>query len=66
VTLIGNTLCAHIPLALLRHSLLSFQLLSFDLDATGAYISAPLPPEAQAFRKGISGYQLPEGKRLKL
>jgi hypothetical protein len=38
----------------------------FHLDPTGAFISAPLPPEAQAFRKGISGYQLPEGQRSKL
>jgi hypothetical protein len=29
---------------------------SVDLDATGAFISAPLPPEEQVFLKGISGY----------
>ena len=39
---------------------------SVDLDATGAFISAPLPPEEQVFLKGIPGYPLPEGKCLKL
>jgi len=37
--------------------------LSVDLDATGAFISAP---EEQVFLKGIPGYPLPEGKCLKL
>jgi hypothetical protein len=35
---------------------------SIDLNATGAFISAPLPPEEQVFLKGIPGYPLPEGK----
>ena len=39
---------------------------SVDLDATGAFISAPLPPEEQVFLKGIPGYPLLEGKCLKL
>ena len=39
---------------------------SVDLDANGAFISAPLPPEEQVFLKGIPGYPLPEGKCLKL
>jgi hypothetical protein len=31
---------------------------SVDLDATGAFISAPLPPEEQVFLKCIPGYPL--------
>jgi hypothetical protein len=37
-----------------------------DLDATGAFISAPLPPEEQVYLKGIPGYDLPKGKCLRL
>jgi hypothetical protein len=37
-----------------------------DLDATGAFISAPLPPEEQVYLKGIPGYDLPPGKFLRL
>ena len=37
-----------------------------DLDATGAFISAPLPPEEQVYLKGIPGYDLPPGKCLRL
>ena len=40
--------------------------LGVDLDATGAFVSAPLPPEEQVFLKGIPGYPLTEGKCLKL
>jgi hypothetical protein len=36
------------------------------LDATGAFISAPLPPEEQVYLKGIPGYDLPKGKCLRL
>ena len=36
-----------------------------DLDATGAFISAPLPEE-QVYLKGIPGYELPPGKCLRL
>jgi hypothetical protein len=35
-----------------------------DLDATGAFISAPLPPEEQGYLK--AGYDLLKGKRLRL
>jgi hypothetical protein len=37
-----------------------------DLDATGTFISAPLPPEEQVYLKGIPGYDLPPGKCLRL
>ena len=37
-----------------------------DLDATGAFISAPLPPEEQVYLKGVPGYELPKGKCLLL
>ena len=37
-----------------------------DLDATGAFISAPLPPEEQVYLKGIPGFELPPGKCLRL
>jgi hypothetical protein len=37
-----------------------------DLDATGAFISAPLPPEEQVYLKGIPGKDLPKGKCLRL
>jgi len=37
-----------------------------DLDATGAFISAPLPPEEQVYLKGIPGFDLPKGKCLSL
>jgi len=37
-----------------------------DLDATGAFISAPLPPEEQVYLKGIPGFDLPSGKCLRL
>lgn len=37
-----------------------------DLDATGAFISAPLPPEEQVYLKGIPGFDLPDGKCLRL
>ena len=37
-----------------------------DLDATGAFISAPLPPEEQVYLKGIPGFDLPKGKCLRL
>lgn len=37
-----------------------------DLDATGAFISAPLPPEEQVYLKGIPGFELPDGKCLRL
>ena len=37
-----------------------------DLDATSAFISAPLPPEEQVYLKGIPGYDLPKGKCLRL
>ena len=37
-----------------------------DLDATGAFISAPLPPEEQVYLKGIPGFELPKGKCLRL
>ena len=37
-----------------------------DLDATGAFISAPLPPEEQVYLKGIPGFELPSGKCLRL
>jgi hypothetical protein len=37
-----------------------------DLDATGAFISAPLPSEEQVYLKNIPGYDLPKGKCLRL
>jgi hypothetical protein len=37
-----------------------------DLDATGAFISAPLPPEEQVYLKSIPGFVLPKGKCLRL
>ena len=37
-----------------------------DLDATGAFISAFLPPEEQVYLKSIPGFDLPKGKRLRL
>jgi hypothetical protein len=37
-----------------------------DLDATGAFISAPLPPEEQVYLEGIPGYDLPKSKCLRL
>jgi hypothetical protein len=37
-----------------------------DLDATSAFISAPLPPEERVYLKGIPGYDLPKGKCLRL
>ena len=37
-----------------------------DLDATGAFISAPLPPTEQVYLKGIPGFELPKGKCLRL
>lgn len=39
---------------------------SYDLDATCAFISARLPPEEQVFMKAIPGFPLPEGRCLKL
>ena len=36
------------------------------MDATGAFISAPLPPEEQVYLKGIPGFELPKGKCLRL
>ena len=37
-----------------------------DLDAIGAFISAPLPPEEQVYLKGIPEFDLPKGKCLSL
>jgi hypothetical protein len=37
-----------------------------DLDATGAFISAPLPPEEKVYLKGIPGFDLLKGKCLRL
>ena len=37
-----------------------------DLDDTGAFISAPLPPEEQVYLKGIPGFDLPKDKCLRL
>ena len=37
-----------------------------DLDATGAFISAPLHQEEQVYLKGIPVYDLPKGKCLRL
>ena len=37
-----------------------------DFDATGTFISAPLPPEEQVYLDGILGYDLPKGKCLRL
>ena len=37
-----------------------------DLDATVAFISAPLPPEEQVYLKAILGFDLPKGKCLRL
>jgi len=37
-----------------------------DLDATGAFISAPLPPEEQVYFKIIPGFDPPKGKCLRL
>ena len=37
-----------------------------DLDATGAFISAPLPPNEQVYLKPIPGFPLGAGKCLKL
>ena len=39
---------------------------SYDLDATGAFISSPLPPEEQVYLKPIEGFPLGPGKCLKL
>ena len=39
---------------------------SADLDATCAFISAPLPEKEQIYMKPIEGFTLPEGKCLKL
>ena len=40
--------------------------LSFDLDATCAFISALLPPDEQVYMKEVPGFPLPAGKCLKL
>ena len=37
-----------------------------DLDATGAFISAPLHQEEQVYLQGIPVYDLPKGKCLRL
>lgn len=39
---------------------------SYDLDATGAFISSPLPPEEQVYLKPIEGFPLGPNKCLKL
>jgi hypothetical protein len=39
---------------------------SWDLDATCAFISAPLPKGQKLYLKPIEGYPLPKGKVLKL
>ena len=39
---------------------------SVDLDATGAFISAPLPPNEQVYLLPIEGFDIGEGKCLKL
>ena len=37
-----------------------------ELDGTGAFILAPLPPEEPVYLKGIPGFELPSGKCLRL
>ena len=39
---------------------------SWDLDATCAFISVPLPKGQKMYLKTIEGYPLPKGKVLKL
>jgi hypothetical protein len=39
---------------------------SWDLDATSAFVSAPLPEGEMVYMEQIPGFPLPKGKRLKL
>jgi hypothetical protein len=53
-----------IRLILSSTALLGFR--SVDLDATCAFISAPLPKDEQVYMKAVPGYPLKDGQCLKL